>query len=134
MPGRKRLPRAHRDLAKRRRIRERGRFTSLRVEPLESRHLLAVQPLSVAAASIQGASANGPSAAVSISADGQLVAFISTADNLDAAHFAATSNQSKNAYVCNLATGQVTLASVRARREMATCRLIATSRSATTVN
>ena len=53
-----------------------------RVEILEERTLLSLQAVSLADSALFGASADGGSDSPSISADGQLVAFESTADNL----------------------------------------------------
>src|SRR5437870_10984019 len=52
------------------------------LEPLEERVLLSVAPLTLADPTLWGASGQGLSKAPSMSADGQLVVFESTADNI----------------------------------------------------
>ena len=85
-----------------------GRRRGLTLEALEQRQLLTVQPVGLADPSLTGQSGMLASSAPSISADGQLVAFASSADNL-------VPNDSDNvadAFVYSRATGAVSLVSV----------------------
>jgi YD repeat-containing protein len=78
------------------------------LERLEDRTLLTIQPLTLADPSLYGVTANGASSSPSVSADGQLIAFTSKADNL-------VPNDMDNlpdAFVYNCSTGTVTLVSV----------------------
>jgi RHS repeat-associated protein len=80
----------------------------LTLELLETRTLLSAAPLTLADPSLYGVSGLGASSHPSISADGQLVAFTSTADNLvpnDTDHL-------PDAFVHNRSTGTTTLVSV----------------------
>ncbi len=79
-----------------------------RVELLEDRIVPAVQTFDLADISLYGASGSKDSSAPSISADGQLVAFLSDADNL----VPNDSNNLNDAFVYNRTTGTVTLVSV----------------------
>jgi hypothetical protein len=79
------------------------------LESLENRSLLAVQPISLAGSSFFGASADGYSSAPSVSNDGQIVAFASTAPNLVPS---VTTGYQNNIYVRNESTGVVSLVSV----------------------
>ena len=59
-----------------------SRSCRLTVEALEARQLLSLQAVSLADSALFGASSDGSSDSPSISADGQIIAFESTADNL----------------------------------------------------
>src|SRR5262245_27640819 len=61
---------------------QRGRAALRQLERLEERLAPAATPMDLADASLYGVSGQGASSHPSISADGQLVAFTSTADNL----------------------------------------------------
>ena len=80
----------------------------LTLEALEQRVLLTVQPVDLAGPSLYGASGMLASSAPSISADGQLVAFASSADNL----VPNDADNAPDAFVYNRGTGTVTLVSV----------------------
>ncbi|MCA9166385.1 MAG: PD40 domain-containing protein [Planctomycetales bacterium] len=78
------------------------------LERLESRRMLAISPLTWSDPSFSGVSANGVSSNASISGDGQLVAFTSTADDLVANDF----NGASDVFLYNRATNDVSLISV----------------------
>src|SRR5262245_59398819 len=78
-----------------------------RLERLEER-VAPAAAIDLADPSLYGISGRGPSSHPSISADGQLVAFTSTADNLVANDF----DKGADAFVYNRSTGAVTLVSV----------------------
>jgi Tol biopolymer transport system component len=78
------------------------------LEILESRTLPAIQPVSLADPSLWGATGLGASSHPSISADGQLIAFQSDADNL----VPNDTNGLTDVFVYNRSTGAVTLVSV----------------------
>jgi Tol biopolymer transport system component len=101
----KRSRRANR-LDKRRRTGRLGR--PILFESLESRQLLTVAPLTLADPSLAGISAFGDSSTPTMSADGQLIAFQSTADNL----VPNDANHQSDVFVYNRASNSVTLASV----------------------
>jgi RHS repeat-associated protein len=101
----------HRESPRRRRqnaSRAERRCFRLRLEPLEERRLLSVQPVDLVDPSLQGISGIKDSSAPSISADGQLIAFASNADNL----VPNDANGHADAFVYNRTTGTVTLVSV----------------------
>src|SRR5262245_14091923 len=78
------------------------------VETLEDRIVPVVQPLTLADPSLYGVGGLGASTQPSISADGQLIAFVSSADNL----VPNDTNGQPDAFVYNRSTGAVTLVSV----------------------
>ncbi|MDB5307932.1 MAG: repeat-associated core domain protein [Gemmataceae bacterium] len=84
------------------------RHRPLLQELLEDRTLMTVQPLTLADPSLNGVSGMLASSAPSISADGQLVAFASDADNL----VPNDTNGQPDAFVYDRGTGVVTLVSV----------------------
>lgn len=87
--------------------RSRGK-RALRLESLEPRTLLAVQPVNLADPSTYGLSGSFASSVPSISADGQLVAFVSNADDL----VPNDGNGKPDAFVFDRGSGVVTLVSV----------------------
>src|SRR5262249_43523556 len=85
------------------------RRSALSLEPLEQRHLLSAQPLTLADSSFYGASAAGNSdGATPFSNDSQLAAFESDAGNLTSNDF----NGVQDVFVRAVSTGAVTLISV----------------------
>lgn len=92
----------------RRKIRRQRSRPHLYLERLEDRTMMTVQPLTLADPSLYGLSGLGTSSAPSISADGQLIAFASSADNL----VPNDHDGLADAFVYNRTTGTVTLASV----------------------
>src|SRR5262245_14989340 len=80
----------------------------LAVENLEERLAPAVTPIDLADPSLYGISGVKDSGRVSISADGQLVAFLSNSDDLVPNDY----NALPDAFVFNRTTGEVTLVSV----------------------
>jgi Tol biopolymer transport system component len=84
------------------------RAIRFRVEELEGRLVPTVQPVTLADPSLYGLSGQGASSHPSISADGQLVAFTSTAENL----VPNDADNAADAFVYNRSTGSVTLVSV----------------------
>jgi RHS repeat-associated protein len=87
---------------------------ALGLQPLEERRLLSIQPLDLADPSLYGASGTFPSSHPSISADGQLVAFLSGANDLvpnDTSYLLNDYLGGPDAFVFNRATGTVTLVS-----------------------
>jgi Tol biopolymer transport system component len=87
----------------------------LSLEALEDRVLLTAVPLSLADPTLYGVTGLGASTQPSISADGQLIAFESRADNL----VPNDSNGHPDAFVYSRATGAVTLVSVGANGQAA---------------
>ena len=85
-----------------------ARRRRLAIEVLEARTLLSAQPVDLADPSLYGLSGLKASSAPSISADGQLVAFASSADNLVPNDL----DGSPDAFVFNRSTGAVTVVSV----------------------
>ncbi len=88
-----------------------SRSCRLTVEALETRQLLSLQAVSLADSALFGASSDGLSSSPSISADGQLVAFESTADNLVDS---ATGGYNEQVYVGNATGGPARLVSATA--------------------
>jgi RHS repeat-associated protein len=82
---------------------------ALRIEHLEARALLSAQPISLASASFDGASADGYSNSPSLSSDGQVMAFVSTAPDIVPDD---TNGFLNDVFVRNQATGAVSLVSV----------------------
>ena len=80
----------------------------LLLQPLEERRLLTIAPLTLADPSMYGASATLASSHPSISADGQLIAFESDADDL----VPNDTNNQPDVFVYNRATSAVSLVSV----------------------
>ncbi|MCA9200053.1 MAG: PD40 domain-containing protein, partial [Planctomycetales bacterium] len=78
------------------------------LERLEERELLTVAPITLAHPSFYGTSSNGISSDLSMSADGQLVVFESTADDLVPNDF----NGQSDVFLFNRSTGEVSLVSV----------------------
>lgn len=90
------------------RLQGKSRKSRLRVEQLEDRTLWAVRPLTLADPSYAGLSAFGESSTPTLSTDGQLVVFQSTADNL----VANDTNGTSDVFVYNRSTNRVDLVSV----------------------
>jgi hypothetical protein len=90
-----------------RKARPARRRPPLSLEVLENRTLLTVQPLTLADPTLWGATGLKDSTRPSLSADGQLVAFASNADNL----VPNDTNGRADAFVFNRGTGTVTLVS-----------------------
>ena len=85
------------------------RGLALRIEHLEARSLLSVQPISLADASFDGAGADGYSNSPSFSSDGQIMAFVSSAPDIVPDD---TNGFTNDVFVRNQATGAVSLVSV----------------------
>lgn len=92
--------------------RERGRRSSrLSLESLEPRWMLSVQPISLANSAFYGSSGSGASSEPSLSADGQELAFTSSASNLITNDFNGFTN---DVFVLDQGTGAVRLVSINA--------------------
>ena len=101
-------PRSAKAFALRPLARCRPRHRALAIESLEPRTLLSAQPIDLASPTLSSVSAALASSVPSISADGQLVAFASSADNL----VPNDTDGTPDAFLFDRGTGVVTLISV----------------------